>query len=81
MNQNNKIKNIENIDNIIYMKIFDCNINSNLYNIIISNIMHELYDSIYSKSLYIINEKYSKKYSCKFCDEMILNEDDYSIYQ
>ena len=53
MNQNNKIKDIENINNIIYTKILDNNIDSDLYNIIISNIIHESCDSVYSKSLYI----------------------------
>ena len=62
MNHDNKIKDIENIDNIIYIKIFNYNINSDLYNIIINNIMHNSYDSIYLNSLYIKNKKYSKKY-------------------
>ena len=57
MNQNDKIINIKNINNIIYTKIFDHNINSDLYDIITSNIMHDSYDS-----KYIINKKCSKKY-------------------
>ena len=72
MNQNNKIKDIKNIDNIIYTKILDYNINLDLYNIIIINIIYDLYDS-----KYMINEKYLKKYSHKFCNKMILNKDDY----
>ena len=58
MNHNNKIKNIENIDNIIYIKILNYNINSNLYNIIINIMIYDLYNL-----KYMINEKYSKKYS------------------
>ena len=58
MNQNDKIKNIKDINDIIYTKIPDHNIDSSLYDIIIINIIH---DSCNSK--YIINEKYSKKYS------------------
>ena len=58
MNHNNKIKDIENIDDIICTKISDRNIDSDLYNIV-TNIM--IYDSYDSK--YMINEKCSKKYS------------------
>ena len=74
MNHDDKIKDIENIDNIIYTKILDCNINLDLYDIVINIMIHDLYNS-----KYMINEKYSKKYSCKFCNKMILNENDYSI--
>ena len=45
MNHDNKIKNIENIDNIIYTEILDCNIDLNLYNIIINIMMHDSCDS------------------------------------
>ena len=80
INHDNKIKDIENIDNIIYTKILDYNINLDLYNIVINIIMHDSCDSAYSNSLYIINKKYLKKYSHKFCDEMISNEKSYLIY-
>ena len=76
MNHDDNIRDIKSIDDIIYAKIFDYNINSDLYDIITSNMMH---DSCDSKCM--INEKYSKKYSHKFCDKMISNEDDYSIYR
>ena len=76
MNHDDNIRDIENIDDIIYTKISDHNIDSNLYNIVISNMMH---DSCDSKCM--IDEKCSKKYSRQFNDEMISNEDDYSIYQ
>ena len=62
-------------NNIIYTKILDHNINSDLYDIVINIMMHDSYDS-----KCMINEKCLKKYSRKFCDEMISNEDDYSIY-
>ena len=81
MNYYNKIKNIENIDNIIYTEILDCNINSDLYDIIISNMMHDSCDSTYLNSLYMKNKKYSKKYSRQFCDKIMLNKENYSIYQ
>ena len=58
MNQDDKIKDIEDIDNIIYTEIFDYNINSNLYNIVIINIIYNLYNL-----KYMINEKCLKKYS------------------
>ena len=75
MNQNDKIKDIKDIDDIIYIKILDRNIDSDLYDIIIINIIHDLYDS-----KYMINEKYLKKYSYKFYNEMISNKKNYLIY-
>jgi len=42
INHDNKIKDIENVDNIIYTEILDRNIDSDLYDIVI-NIM--IYDS------------------------------------
>ena len=62
MNHNDKIRNIENINNIIYTKILDYNINLYLYDIIIINIIHDSYNLIYSNLLYIKNKKYLKKY-------------------
>ena len=81
LNQNDKIRDIKNIDDIICTEILDRNIDSNLYNIIFRNMMHDSCDSIYSNSFYMINEKCSKKYPRQFCDETIMNENDYSIYQ
>ena len=63
MNHDNKIKDIEDIDNIIYTEILNHNINSDLYDIIINNIIYNSIDLIYSNSLYIKDKKYSKKYS------------------
>ena len=63
MNHDDKIRDIENIDNIIYIEIFDYNINSDLYDIIISNIIYNSCNLIYLNLLYIKNKKYSKKYS------------------
>ena len=58
MNHDDNIRNIEDIDDIIYTKIFDHSIDLDLYNIIINNIIHDLYNS-----KYMINGKCSKKYS------------------
>ena len=46
MNHDNKIKDIKNINNIIYTEIFDSNINLDLYNIVINIMMHDSCDSI-----------------------------------
>jgi len=81
MNHNNKIKDIENVDDIIYTEIPDCNINLDLYDIVISNMIHDSYDLVYSNLSYIKDEKCSNRYSRQFCDEIISNEDDYSIYR
>ena len=62
MNQNDKIRDIEDIDDIIYAEISDRNIDPDLYDIVINNMMHDSYDSVYSKLLYMKDEKYSKKY-------------------
>ena len=58
MNQNDKIKDIEDVDDIICAEIFDRNIDSDLYDIVTINIMHDP-----CNSKYMINEKCSKKYS------------------
>ena len=81
MNQNDKIRDIEDIDDIIYIKIPDCNIDLDLYHIVINTMIYDSCDSAYSDSSYIIDEKCSKKYPPKFCDEMILNEENYPIYR
>ena len=58
MNHDDNIRDIEDIDDIIYAEISDRSIDSDLYNIVMSNMMH---DSCNSK--YMIDEKYLKKYS------------------
>ena len=49
MNHDDKIRNVEDIDDIICVEILDHNIDSDLYNIIIHNMMHDSCDSIYSQ--------------------------------
>ena len=46
INHDNKIKDIEDINNIIYIEILDYNINSDLYDIIINIMIHDSCDSI-----------------------------------
>ena len=46
MNHDDKIKDIEDIDNIIYTKILNHNIDLDLYNIIINIMIHDSCDSI-----------------------------------
>ena len=46
MNHDDKIRDIEDIDNIIYAKILDRNIDSDLYNIVINIMMHDSCDLI-----------------------------------
>ena len=81
LNQNDKIRDIDDIDDIICAEILDRNIDSNLYNIISRNMMHDSCGSVYPNSSYMIDGKCSKKYPRQFCDETIANEDDYSIYR
>lgn len=63
MNHDDKIRNVENIDDIIHIEIFNHNIDSNLYNIIIHNMIYDLYDSMFLKTLCMKDEKCSKRYS------------------
>ena len=46
MNHDNKIKDIKDIDNIIYTEILNHNINSDLYDIITNIIIHDSYNLI-----------------------------------
>ena len=81
MNHDDKIKDIEDIDNIIYTEILDHNIDPDLYDIVISNMMHDSCGLTHLNSPCMKDEKCSKKYPRQFCDEMISNEDDHSIYR
>ena len=45
MNHDDKIKNIEDVDNIIYAEILDRNIDSDLYDIVTNIMMHNPCDS------------------------------------
>ena len=58
MNHDDNIRDIEDIDDIIYAEISDRSIDPDLYDIVTSNMMH---DSCDSKCM--IDEKCSKKYS------------------
>jgi len=63
INHDDKIRDVEGIDNIIYAEIPDRNMDSDLYDIVISNMIHDPYDPSHSNSLCMKNEKCSKKYS------------------
>ena len=81
MNQDDKIRDIEDVDDIIYAEIPDRNIDPDLYDIVTSNMMHDPCDSVYPKLSCMKDGKCSKKYPRQFSDETISNEDDYSIYR
>ena len=81
MNQNDKIRDVEDIDDIIYAEIPDRNIDPDLYDIVTNTMMHDSCGPAQSDSPCMINEKYSKKYPRKFCDETISNEENYPIYR
>ena len=81
MNQDDKIRDVEDVDDIICAEIPDRNIDPDLYDIVTNNMMHDPCDRAYSDSSCMIDGKCSKKYPRQFCDETISNEDDYPIYR
>ena len=46
MNHDNNIRDIKDIDDIIYTEILDHNIDSDLYDIVINIMIHDSYNSI-----------------------------------
>ena len=81
MNQDDKIRGVEGVDDIICAEIPDRNIDPDLYNVVISNMMHGPCGPAHSESPCMIDGKCSKKYPRKFCDETISNEDGYPVYR
>ena len=81
MDRDDKIRDIESIDDIICAEIPDRNIDPDLYDIVTSNMMHDACDPVYSDSSYMKDGKCSKRYPWEFCNETISNEDDYPVYR
>ena len=81
MDHDDKIRDIEGIDNIICAEIPDRNIDPDLYNIIRSNMMHGRCGPAHSDSPCMKDGKCSKRYPHEFCDETISNEDGYPVYR
>ena len=81
MDHDDKIRDVEGIDNIICAEIPDRNIDPNRYDIVTSNIMHGPCGPAYLGSPCMKDGKCSKRYPWVFCDEMISNEDGYLVYR
>ena len=81
MEPDNKVRDVSQIDNIICAEIPDHNIDPDLYDFVVSNMMHGPYGVTHSDSPCIKNGKYSKRYPWSFCDETISNADGYPIYR
>ncbi|TMI79656.1 MAG: hypothetical protein E6H10_14970 [Bacteroidetes bacterium] len=81
MNQDDKIRDLEDIDDTICAEIPDRNIDPDLYNIVSRNMMHGPCGSGYPNSPCMTDGKCSKRYPRQFCDETMANEDGYPIYR
>ena len=81
MDHDDKIRDVEGIDNIICAEIPDRNIDPNLYDIVTSNMMHGPCGPTHSDSPCMKDGKCSKRYPQEFCDETISNEDGYPVYR
>ena len=81
MNRDDKIRDVEGIDDTICAEIPDCNIDPILYDIVSHNMMHGPCGSAYPNSPCMKYGKCSKKYPRQFCDETMANEDGYPIYR
>lgn len=68
------------IDHMICAEISDKNVYFELYEIIVSYILHESCEKFKSTSFCMINEKYNKKYLKTYIDQILINEDEYSLY-
>ena len=81
MNHDDKIRDVEGIDDIICAEISDRNIDPELYDIVTSNMMHGPCGPAHPDSPYMQDGKCSKRYPRTFCDETTSNEDGYPVYR
>src|SRR5438046_1287271 len=81
MNQADKIRDVEFIDNIVCAEIPDRNRHPDLYDVVISNMMHGPCGPTHPDSPCMKDGKCSKRYPREFCNDTISNEDGYPIYR
>src|SRR5947207_11502055 len=81
MDQADKVRDVEFINNIICAEIPDRNTYPDLYDVVVSNMMHGPCGPTHPDSPCMKDGKCSKKYPRQFCDETISNEDGYPIYR
>ena len=84
MDQADKVRDVDFIDNIICAEIPDRNTYPDLYDVVISNMIHGPCGSgplTHPDSLCMKDGKCSKRYPREFCNETISNEDSYPIYR
>ena len=80
MDRDDKIREVEGIDNIICAEIPDRIGDPDLYDVVISNMMHGPCGPTNVDSPCMKNGKCSKRYLRELCNETIANEDGYPIY-
>ena len=82
LNNDDKIRDVEFLDNIICAEIPDRNIDPDLYNVITSNMMHGPCGPTHPNSPCMKGgPKCTKNYPRNFCDETMAHEDGYPIYR
>jgi len=81
MDQDDKIRDVDGIDDIICVEIPDRNMDPDLYKVVKSNMMHGPCGPAHPNSPCMKDGKCSKRYPRAFCNETISNEDSYPIYR
>src|SRR5579859_7255278 len=82
MNQDDKIRDVEGIDNIICVEIPNRNVDPDLYNVVTTNMMHGPCGVTHPNSPCMKGgPKCTKKFPKNFCNETMAHEDGYPIYR
>ncbi|CAF4088148.1 unnamed protein product [Rotaria magnacalcarata] len=81
LSNEDKIKTADDFDNIISAELPDRNVQSELYNIIITQNIHGPCGRLYPKSICMVDGSCSKKVTKAFCNETDASTDGYSIYR
>ena len=82
LNNDDKIRDVEFLDNIICAEIPDRNVDPDLYNVVTTNMMHGPCGVTHPNSPCMKGgPKCTKKFPRNFCDETMAHEDGYPIYR
>ena len=82
LNDNDKIRDVELLDNIICAEIPDRNVDPDLYNVVTTNMMHGPCGVTHPNSPCMKGgPKCTKKFPKNFCNETMAHEDGYPIYR
>ena len=81
MDREDKIRDVEGIDDIICVEIPDYAVDPVLYEVVIRNMIHGPCGPTHADSPCMKDGRCLKRYPREFCDETIANEDGYPIYR